>query len=81
MRSLVLVGLFVGLGFIMAVGFISVVRDLLLRIAVPPLLNPEDNDETDETASVSRTLVNSVKSAPSRAFHPLSNGELRESNR
>jgi|HubBroStandDraft_6_1064221.scaffolds.fasta_scaffold136163_2 hypothetical protein len=49
MSTLMMVGLFVGLAFILAVGLFSVANDLRLRIEYPPLANPDGDEEADET--------------------------------
>jgi hypothetical protein len=49
MNTLIMVGLFVGLAFILAVGLFSVANDLRLRIEYPPLAHPDDDEEAEET--------------------------------
>ena len=49
MNTLITIGLFVGLAFILAVGLFSVANDLRLRIEYPPLANPDGDEEADET--------------------------------
>jgi hypothetical protein len=49
MNTLIMVGLFVGLAFILAVGLFSVANDLRLRIEYPPLAHPDDDEGADET--------------------------------
>jgi hypothetical protein len=48
-NTLIIIGLFVGLAFILAVGLFSVTNDLRLRIEYPPLPHPDGDEETDET--------------------------------
>ncbi len=49
MNTLIIVGLFVGLTFILAVGLFSVANDLRLRIEYPPMAHPDGDEEDDET--------------------------------
>lgn len=49
MHTLIIVGLFVGLAFILAVGLFSVANDLRLRIEYPPMAHPDGDAEADET--------------------------------
>jgi hypothetical protein len=49
MNTLIIVGLFLGLAFLLAVGLFSVANDLRLRIEHPPLAYPDADDEADET--------------------------------
>ena len=49
MNTLIIVGLFVGLAFILAAGLFSVTNDLRLRIGYPPPAHPDGDDEADET--------------------------------
>ena len=51
MHSLVLIGLFVGWGLILAFGFICVARDLQLRIERPLPLPDDDTEETEQDAA------------------------------
>jgi hypothetical protein len=47
MNTLIMVGLFVGLAFILAAGLFSVANDLRLRIEYPPLAHPDGDDEAE----------------------------------
>ena len=51
MSALIMVALFVGLGFILAIGFFSVTRELYLRTEYPPLLSPDDDEYEDATVT------------------------------
>jgi hypothetical protein len=57
MSALIMVALFVGLGFILAIGFFSVTRELYLRTEYPPLLSPDDDDDKEyEDATITAAL-------------------------
>jgi hypothetical protein len=49
MDTLIIVGLFVGLAFLLAAGLFSVANDLRLRIEHPPLSYPDADEDADET--------------------------------
>jgi len=49
MNTLIIVGLFVGLAFILAAGLFSVANDLRLRIEYPPMAHPDGDEEAEET--------------------------------
>jgi len=49
MNTLIIVGLFAGLAFILAAGLFSVANDLRLRIEYPPLAHPDGDEDADET--------------------------------
>jgi hypothetical protein len=55
MNTLIMVGLFVGLAFILAVGLYSVANDLRLRIEYPPQAYPDGDEETDDTELANHT--------------------------
>jgi hypothetical protein len=57
MSMLIIVGLFVGLGFVLAIGFFSMTHELYLGTYYPPLLSPDDGDEGEfEDATVAAAL-------------------------
>jgi hypothetical protein len=47
MNTLIIVALFLGLAFILAVGLFSVANDLRLRIEYPPMAHPDDDEATE----------------------------------
>jgi hypothetical protein len=46
MNTLIIIGLFVGLAFILAAGLFSVANDLRLRIEYPPMAHPDGDEPT-----------------------------------
>jgi len=58
-NTLIIVGLFVGLAFLLAVGLFSVANDLRLRIEYPPLAHPDGDEDDTELANDSSPLPQS----------------------
>jgi hypothetical protein len=56
MSALIVVELFVGLAFDLAVGSFSVSRELRLRIEYPPPPSPDYDDEEDEDVTARAAL-------------------------
>jgi hypothetical protein len=71
MSGLIILGLFVGLGFILAMGFFRVTRELYLGTDYPPLLSPDDDDDGVYEDGKKRWVRQSVASRP--AVLPASN--------
>jgi len=65
MNTLIIVGLFVGLAFILAAGLFSVANDLRLRIEYPPLAHPDGDEDADETE-----LANDSSALPQSSSRP-----------